>query len=142
MPASVNVNNHNYEMYSCSCCHVGWILIDRCGNHFGSILNFLRDGCIPLPESVKETAELLAEARYYCITDLAESCERALQKKAKEAEPICRVALITSQKEENLLIGSTTKVSLPVHFIHLTPCVISAKNFLTTQWFSFPTANC
>ncbi|XP_034253016.1 BTB/POZ domain-containing adapter for CUL3-mediated RhoA degradation protein 3 [Thrips palmi] len=87
----------------------GWILIDRCGNHFGSILNFLRDGCIPLPESAKETAELLAEAKYYCISDLAESCERALQKKQRDAEPICRVALITSQKEEQLLIGSTTK---------------------------------
>merc|ERR1719250_546423 len=27
----------------------GWILIDRNGKHFGSILNFLRDGQIPLP---------------------------------------------------------------------------------------------
>ena len=27
----------------------GWILIDRCGKHFGSILNFLRDGDVPLP---------------------------------------------------------------------------------------------
>jgi len=26
----------------------GWILIDRNGKHFGSILNFLRDGQIPL----------------------------------------------------------------------------------------------
>ncbi|XP_008209835.1 BTB/POZ domain-containing adapter for CUL3-mediated RhoA degradation protein 3 isoform X1 [Nasonia vitripennis] len=87
----------------------GWILIDRCGKHFGTILNFLRDGTVPLPESTKEMAELLAEAKYYCISELAESCEQALQKKERETDPICRVPLITSQREEQLLIGSTTK---------------------------------
>lgn len=87
----------------------GWILIDRCGKHFGTILNFLRDGCVPLPESCKQMAELLAEAKYYCISELAESCEQALLKKERDAEPICRVPLITSQKEEQLLISSTSK---------------------------------
>merc|ERR1719494_413662 len=29
----------------------GWILIDRNGKHFGAILNYLRDGTIPLPET-------------------------------------------------------------------------------------------
>lgn len=89
---------------------LGWILIDRSGKHFGTVLNFLRDGSVPLPESCKDMAELLAEAKYYCIAELAESCEQALLKKEREAEPICRVPLITSQKEEQLLIGSTTKV--------------------------------
>jgi BTB/POZ domain-containing adapter for CUL3-mediated RhoA degradation protein len=53
-------------------CHsiLGWILIDRCGKHFGIILNFLRDGSAPLPESPRETAELLAEAKYYCVAEL------------------------------------------------------------------------
>lgn len=88
--------------------HTGWILIDRCGNHFGTILNFLRDGNVALPDSTKGVAELLAEAKYYCLTELAEFCERALLK--KEPEPICRVPLITSQKEEQLLIGSSVKV--------------------------------
>lgn len=83
-------------------------MIDRCGTHFGTIMNFLRDGSVPLPETTKGVAELLAEAKYYCITELAESCERALLK--KEPEPICRVPLITSQKEEQILIGASTKV--------------------------------
>lgn len=87
----------------------GWVLIDRCGKHFGTILNFLRDEIVPLPESAKEMAELLAEAKYYCISELAESCEQALQKKRKEEEPICMVPLITSQSEEQLLINSTAK---------------------------------
>ncbi|XP_077286004.1 BTB/POZ domain-containing adapter for CUL3-mediated RhoA degradation protein 3 isoform X3 [Arctopsyche grandis] len=87
----------------------GWILIDRCGKHFGTILNFLRDGTVPLPDSCKEVAELLAEAKYYLIDELVESCQQALAKKERDAEPICRVPLITSQKEEQLLIMSTTK---------------------------------
>lgn len=98
-----------YVLY-CKNLFSGWILIDRCGKHFGTILNFLRDGCVPLPESSKQMAELLAEAKYYCISELAESCEQALLKKERDAEPICRVPLITSQKEEQLLISSTSKV--------------------------------
>lgn len=84
-------------------------MIDRCGKHFGTILNFLRDGTVPLPESTKEIAELLAEAKYYCISELAESCEQALQKKDRGTNPICRVPLITSQREEQLLISNTSK---------------------------------
>ncbi|XP_066599718.1 BTB/POZ domain-containing adapter for CUL3-mediated RhoA degradation protein 3 isoform X2 [Prorops nasuta] len=89
----------------------GWVLIDRCGKHFGTILNFLRDGSVPLPESTKEIAELLAEAKYYCISELVESCELALYKKESEAvKPICRVPLITSQDELlRLLMGNNTK---------------------------------
>lgn len=88
----------------------GWILIDRCGSHFGTILNFLRDGNVALPETSKGIAELLAEAKYYCITELSESCERALLKKEREnVQPICRVPLITSQNEELSLISASTK---------------------------------
>lgn len=91
----------------------GWILIDRCGKHFGTILNFLRDGSVSLPETSKEIAELLAEAKYYCIAALADSCSQALLKKDRaELEPICRVPLITSQKEEEMLISSTTKPAI------------------------------
>ncbi|KAF5283182.1 hypothetical protein FQR65_LT02694 [Abscondita terminalis] len=87
----------------------GWILIDRCGKHFDTILNFLRDGSVFLPESSREIAELLDEAKYYCISELADACNQALLKKEREADPICKVPLITSQKEEELLISSTTK---------------------------------
>ena len=46
----------------------GWILIDRCGKHFGTILNFLRDGNVPLPETRTELSELRAEAKYFCLS--------------------------------------------------------------------------
>ncbi|VDK54912.1 unnamed protein product [Anisakis simplex] len=45
----------------------GWVLIDRCGKHFGTILNFLRDGNVALPDCRVETMEILAEAKYYLI---------------------------------------------------------------------------
>lgn len=87
----------------------GWILIDRCGKHFGTILNFLRDGNVPLPETRQELCELRNEAKYYCIDELAEAIEKNLKDKEvmmSDVVPICRVPLITSQKEEQALINS------------------------------------
>lgn len=111
-----------------NCAFEGWILIDRCGKHFGAILNFLRDGSVALPESSRSLSELLAEAKYYCILDLADFCDRALQNKQKEPEPICRVPLITSQKEEQLLISSSVKV----HFIFFLKCLNSSNLYNKT----------
>ena len=41
----------------------GWVLIDRSGKHFGTVLNFLRDGSVSLPETRRELMELSAEAK-------------------------------------------------------------------------------
>ncbi len=41
----------------------GWVLIDRSGKHFGTVLNFLRDGSVSLPATRKELVELLVEAK-------------------------------------------------------------------------------
>ena len=38
-------------------------MIDRDGKHFSTVLNYLRDGSVPLPESHVECEELLVEAR-------------------------------------------------------------------------------
>ncbi|ESN91687.1 hypothetical protein HELRODRAFT_165746 [Helobdella robusta] len=90
----------------------GWVLIDRCGKHFGTILSFLRDGTVPLPETKRELMELLKEAKYYLIQDLVNIIETQLKpplKTSQELEPFCRVPLITSLKEEQALIASTAK---------------------------------
>jgi BTB/POZ domain-containing adapter for CUL3-mediated RhoA degradation protein len=87
-------------------------LIDRCGKHFGTILNFLRDDRVPLPETKKELLELKAEAQYYCMQELVEIVDAQVKKSFEELEPICKVPLITSQREEQILISSTTKVSI------------------------------
>ncbi|NWW62781.1 BACD3 protein, partial [Ptilorrhoa leucosticta] len=86
----------------------GWILIDRCGKHFGTILNYLRDGAVPLPESRREIEELLAEAKYYLVQGLADECQAALQNK-DAYEPFCKVPVITSSKEEQKLIATSNK---------------------------------
>ncbi|XP_074410661.1 BTB/POZ domain-containing adapter for CUL3-mediated RhoA degradation protein 3 isoform X1 [Zonotrichia albicollis] len=86
----------------------GWILIDRCGKHFGTILNYLRDGAVPLPESRREIEELLAEAKYYLVQGLVDECQAALQNK-DTYEPFCKVPVITSSKEEQKLIATSNK---------------------------------
>jgi len=89
----------------------GWILIDRNGKHFGAILNFLRDGSIPLPEQKRDLAELLAESKYFCIEELSQACESNMSKLGdndNDVLPICRVPLITSQKEEQALISTNS----------------------------------
>lgn len=58
---------------------LGWILIDRCGKHFGAILTYLRDGSVTLPKSRQGIMELQAEAKYYLIQGLVEVCQRSLQ---------------------------------------------------------------
>lgn len=57
----------------------GWILIDRSGKHFGSILCYLRDGTVGLPKGRQAVQELLAEAKYYLIQGLVELCQNGLQ---------------------------------------------------------------
>ncbi|CAH1232888.1 BTB/POZ domain-containing adapter for CUL3-mediated RhoA degradation protein 3-like [Branchiostoma lanceolatum] len=87
----------------------GWILIDRSGKHFSTILNYLRDGNAPLPEARKEVQELLAEAKYYCMAELVDQCQTVLKRKQIEADPICRVPVITSGREEQAVITTSNK---------------------------------
>ena len=88
---------------------LGWILIDRCGKHFGEILNFLRDSDVPLPESKRDLLELQTEAKYYLIQQLVEMIDSQIKTK-EGVDPICRVPLITSQTEAEAIINSSPKV--------------------------------
>ncbi|XP_063468019.1 BTB/POZ domain-containing adapter for CUL3-mediated RhoA degradation protein 1 isoform X2 [Symphalangus syndactylus] len=87
----------------------GWVLIDRSGRHFGTILNYLRDGSVPLPESTRELGELLGEARYYLVQGLIEDCQLALQQKRETLSPLCLIPMVTSPREEQQLLASTSK---------------------------------
>ena len=101
----------------------GWILIDRCGKHFGTILNFLRDGDVPLPDNRREVLELQAEAKYYCMEELSELCEKSLKNMKKDShpdvEPICRVPLITSLKEEQVCQDFNNNSEISVSLFNL-----------------------
>ncbi|XP_050424164.1 BTB/POZ domain-containing adapter for CUL3-mediated RhoA degradation protein 3 isoform X2 [Adelges cooleyi] len=87
----------------------GWVLIDRCGKHFNSILNFLRDEHVALPDKTYEIAELLAEAKFYLISPLVEACQHALRSRQCKIEPQCRVPLISSSPDLSQLITLSTK---------------------------------
>ncbi|XP_041850503.1 BTB/POZ domain-containing adapter for CUL3-mediated RhoA degradation protein 2 [Melanotaenia boesemani] len=85
----------------------GWILIDRSGKHFGCILCYLRDGTVILPKGRQALQELLAEAKYYLIQGLVELCQNTLQ--GNKEQPLCVIPVITSPKEEERLIQSSSK---------------------------------
>lgn len=57
----------------------GWILIDRSGKHFGSILCYLRDGGVALPKGRQAVQELLVEAKHFLVQGLVELCQNSLQ---------------------------------------------------------------
>ncbi|KAK7882212.1 hypothetical protein WMY93_028386 [Mugilogobius chulae] len=86
----------------------GWVLIDRSGKHFGSILNFLRDGSLVLPQTRLSVLEILNEAKHYGLHELVLLCQNSLQK-ANQELPLCVIPVVTSRKEEESLIKSSTK---------------------------------
>jgi hypothetical protein len=51
----------------------GAVFIDRDGQHFSDILNFLRNGSVTLPETEKARLDLLSEAGYYGLSGLQEA---------------------------------------------------------------------
>merc|ERR1712018_806081 len=53
----------------------GYILIDRSGRHFNTILDYLRNGMPPILKDEREAKELEMEADFYCIEDLKKYCQ-------------------------------------------------------------------
>ncbi|XP_074603204.1 uncharacterized protein LOC141856701 isoform X2 [Brevipalpus obovatus] len=57
----------------------GPIELERNGKYFNKILNFLRDGSVPLPKTKEKLSELLVEAEYYRIEELISEIEYELK---------------------------------------------------------------
>ncbi|KAJ7990047.1 hypothetical protein DPEC_G00310800 [Dallia pectoralis] len=87
----------------------GWIVLDRSGRHFSLVLNFLRDGSVPLPDSHRELEEVLKEAQFYRVQGLVEHCTSAMQKQKDVCEGLCCIPMITSAKEEQRMIATCRK---------------------------------
>ncbi|XP_016342501.1 BTB/POZ domain-containing adapter for CUL3-mediated RhoA degradation protein 3-like [Sinocyclocheilus anshuiensis] len=87
----------------------GWVVLDRCGRHFSLVLNFLRDGTVPLPESTRELEEVLKEAQYYRLQGLVQHCLTTLQKRRDVCRG-CHIPMITSAKEEQRMLATCRKV--------------------------------
>ncbi|XP_031254200.1 FH protein interacting protein FIP2 [Pistacia vera] len=64
----------------------GYIFVDRDGEHFRHILNWLRDGVVPTL-SEPEYSELLREAEYYQLLGLIERINAVFNKKKEDSEP-------------------------------------------------------
>uniref|UniRef100_A0A8C6KKB8 Potassium channel tetramerization domain containing 13 n=1 Tax=Nothobranchius furzeri TaxID=105023 RepID=A0A8C6KKB8_NOTFU len=88
----------------------GWVVLERCGRHFELVLNFLRDGSVPLPEDSRELDEVLKEAQYYRVQGLVQHCLSAMQVNKNDVfESVCRIPMITSAKEEQRMIATCRK---------------------------------
>ncbi|XP_051152445.1 FH protein interacting protein FIP2 isoform X2 [Andrographis paniculata] len=65
----------------------GYVFVDRDGKHFRHILNWLRDGVVPIMKD-SEYLELLKEAEYFQLLGLIDGIKTSLNKR-KEEEEIC-----------------------------------------------------
>ncbi|KAJ4842370.1 hypothetical protein Tsubulata_015730 [Turnera subulata] len=63
----------------------GFVFIDRDGKHFRHILNWLRDGVVPLLTDA-EYSELMREAEYYQLMGLVEGINSVLSKRKESDE--------------------------------------------------------
>ncbi|XP_055050399.1 BTB/POZ domain-containing adapter for CUL3-mediated RhoA degradation protein 1 [Misgurnus anguillicaudatus] len=86
----------------------GWVVLDRSGRHFSLMLNFLRDGAVPLPENSRELEEVLKEAQYYRLQGLVQHCLTTVQKRRDICRG-CHIPMITSAKEEQRIIATCRK---------------------------------
>uniref|UniRef100_A0A2R8ZPQ4 Potassium channel tetramerisation-type BTB domain-containing protein n=1 Tax=Pan paniscus TaxID=9597 RepID=A0A2R8ZPQ4_PANPA len=73
---------------------LGRVLIDRSGRRFGTILNYLRDGSVPL-------LEIQGILRFL---QLFQKCQ-----KRETLSPLCLIPMVTSPREEQQLLASTSK---------------------------------
>ncbi|KAJ1372885.1 BTB/POZ domain-containing adapter for CUL3-mediated RhoA degradation protein 3 [Parelaphostrongylus tenuis] len=95
----------------------GWVLIDRSGRHFGVILDFLRDGFVPLPECRVEVEQILAEARYYLVQGLAAECQSWLdalraRRDVREPTATCSIPVVTTKAEADRLVLGSVKPAI------------------------------
>nr|CAH8870354.1 unnamed protein product [Trichobilharzia regenti] len=89
----------------------GWVLIDRSGKHFGTILNYIRDGSVPLPETRKELEELAMEAKYFCVEGLCSACDEALGRLTsyEDLQNRATIVIVKCPNAAKSLLSSTRK---------------------------------
>ncbi|KAL5105595.1 Adenosylhomocysteinase B [Taenia crassiceps] len=90
----------------------GWVLLDRSGKHFHLILNYLRDGSVPLPDSRQDLEELLIETRFYCLEGLRRMCEEKLEKLVAETQEkpnAASIYIVKYPKVTKAIFASTKK---------------------------------
>lgn len=86
--------------------------------HFPTILTFLRDGRVPLPESTLERQQLRAEAAFYSLTELVSAIDDAEAARADEVvaerarqEEAAQAAHFLALRRAELLRGASEAVA-------------------------------
>ncbi|VDM27398.1 unnamed protein product [Hydatigera taeniaeformis] len=83
--------------------------------HFHLILNYLRDGSVPLPDNRQDLEELLIETRFYCLEGLRRICEEKLEKLVAETQEkpnAASIYIVKYPKVTKAIFASTKKVIL------------------------------
>jgi len=112
-----------------------YIVIDRDGKHFGSILNFMRDqSSLDLKQwNNNDLTDLMREADFYCLTELVELCEHEFEQRdilkrkqkmidkdcvIKEQQynipPNCRIEIILGLQVGRELLSLTKKPTIVI----------------------------
>lgn len=90
----------------------GCIFIDRDGQHFNHILNWLRNGYIPHIESPTEKESVLIEAKYYQITSLIDFLSTSPQEKYTLKQLLNLINSVSSKKKVQLASADLSKLNL------------------------------
>lgn len=123
--------------------NLDYIIIDRDGKHFGTILNYLRDSrSLNLSAySDIELDELTREVDYYCILDLLTLCENEsidrIAMKCKEIDINNRTTIVSEKSKLEIIYGDSTMIRLMSASIRKV-IVISYKSlrrFHIDSWF-------
>eukprot|EP00903_Cladosiphon_okamuranus_P019401 g17838.t1 len=86
--------------FKCTTDEDGFVFIDRDGERFRHVLNFLRCSSLPSFDEAWRYEEIMEEADFYAIEELRELCERQLEaleeakRKEKAKSFACRVTIV------------------------------------------------
>lgn len=90
----------------------GCIFIDRDGQHFHHILNWLRNGYIPHIEPAAEKEAVLIEARYYQIASLVDFLSSPPQERYTLKQLLHIINSVSSKKKVQLASADLSKLNL------------------------------
>ena len=120
----------------------GAVFIDRDGKHFNTILNFLRNGTVPLPKTELELEELKLEAEFYGITQLIDCCKNEMDNNELGDEFI-EVHLTNVEVLHDRFNGSTsTKLGISQVPLVLVPLMADGTVSLSILRSMFTGATC
>lgn len=119
-----------------------YIVIDRDGKHFGSILNFMRDpSSLHLEDwTSNDLTDLMREADFYCLSELVELCDLELgsRKLTVDRESHTRPHVVPSNHKLEIIFGYEMIKNLLASSAKSTIVISyqSMRKFQIDSWFA------